>query len=45
VLNLALAVLAAISVTVQSHGADAGLIALGAAAVAFVMFRFSRPRG
>jgi UDP-N-acetylmuramyl pentapeptide phosphotransferase/UDP-N-acetylglucosamine-1-phosphate transferase len=44
VLNLALAVLAAISVTVQSHGADAGLIALGAAAVAFVMFRFSQQR-
>jgi UDP-N-acetylmuramyl pentapeptide phosphotransferase/UDP-N-acetylglucosamine-1-phosphate transferase len=45
VLNLALAVLAVISVTVQSHAADAWLIALGAGAVAFVMFRFSRPRG
>jgi UDP-N-acetylmuramyl pentapeptide phosphotransferase/UDP-N-acetylglucosamine-1-phosphate transferase len=44
VLNLALAVLAAISITAQSHAADAGLIALGAAAVAFVMFRFSRQR-
>jgi len=44
-LNLCLAVLAAVSVKTQSHAADAVLIAAGTAAVAFAMFRFSRPRG
>src|SRR6185437_4208617 len=42
VLNLALAVLAVISILAPSPSADAVLIALGGAAVAFVMFRFSR---
>jgi UDP-N-acetylmuramyl pentapeptide phosphotransferase/UDP-N-acetylglucosamine-1-phosphate transferase len=45
VLNLVLAVLAAVSVKAQSHSADTVLIALGTAAVAFVMYRFSRQRG
>ena len=45
VLNLALAILAAISIKVASPGADAILVALGAGAVIFVMLRFSRPRG
>ena len=43
-LNLVLAVLAVISVKMQSHAADAVLLAAGAAAVAFVMYRFSRRR-
>src|SRR6185437_2832470 len=42
VLNLALAVLAVISILAPSPAADAVLIALGGAAVAFVMVRFSR---
>jgi UDP-N-acetylmuramyl pentapeptide phosphotransferase/UDP-N-acetylglucosamine-1-phosphate transferase len=41
-LNLVLALLAAASIKAQSHAADAALIAAGAAAVAFVMYRFSR---
>jgi UDP-N-acetylmuramyl pentapeptide phosphotransferase/UDP-N-acetylglucosamine-1-phosphate transferase len=44
VLNLALAVLAVISIMAPSPAADAVLLALGAAAVAFVLVRFSRPR-
>ena len=44
VLNLCLAVLATISIKTQSHAADAVLIATGTAAVALVMFRFSRSR-
>jgi UDP-N-acetylmuramyl pentapeptide phosphotransferase/UDP-N-acetylglucosamine-1-phosphate transferase len=43
-LNLVLAVLAAVSIKAQSHAADAALIAAGAAAVAFVMYRFSQQR-
>jgi hypothetical protein len=43
-LNLCLAVLATISIKTQSHAADAVLIATGTAAVALVMFRFSRSR-
>jgi UDP-N-acetylmuramyl pentapeptide phosphotransferase/UDP-N-acetylglucosamine-1-phosphate transferase len=43
-LNLVLATLAAISIKTASPGADFALIALGAAAVSFVMLRFSRPR-
>jgi UDP-N-acetylmuramyl pentapeptide phosphotransferase/UDP-N-acetylglucosamine-1-phosphate transferase len=43
VLNLVLAALAAVSIKMQSHAADAGLIAVGAGAVTFVMYRFSRP--
>jgi UDP-N-acetylmuramyl pentapeptide phosphotransferase/UDP-N-acetylglucosamine-1-phosphate transferase len=41
-LNLALAALAAISIKTASPEANFALIALGAAAVAFVMLRFSR---
>jgi UDP-N-acetylmuramyl pentapeptide phosphotransferase/UDP-N-acetylglucosamine-1-phosphate transferase len=44
VLNLVLAVLAAVSITAQSLAADAALLAAGAAAVAFVMYRFSQRR-
>jgi UDP-N-acetylmuramyl pentapeptide phosphotransferase/UDP-N-acetylglucosamine-1-phosphate transferase len=44
VLNLLLAVLAAISIKTQSHAADAVLLAAGTAAVAFVMYRFSQRR-
>jgi UDP-N-acetylmuramyl pentapeptide phosphotransferase/UDP-N-acetylglucosamine-1-phosphate transferase len=44
-LNLVLAALAAISIKTASPGADYALMALGAAAVASVMLRFSRPRG
>ncbi len=43
VLNLALAVLAVISIMAPSLAANAALVALGGAAVAFVMVRFSRP--
>ena len=43
-LNLVLAVLAAVSIKAQSLSAYAALIAAGAAAVAFVMYRFSQPR-
>jgi UDP-N-acetylmuramyl pentapeptide phosphotransferase/UDP-N-acetylglucosamine-1-phosphate transferase len=43
VLNLALAVLAAISIVVPSPAVNTVLLALGAAAVAIVMYRFSRP--
>jgi UDP-N-acetylmuramyl pentapeptide phosphotransferase/UDP-N-acetylglucosamine-1-phosphate transferase len=42
-LNVALAALAATSIALRSHAADAALLAFGAAAVAFVLFRFSRP--
>jgi UDP-N-acetylmuramyl pentapeptide phosphotransferase/UDP-N-acetylglucosamine-1-phosphate transferase len=45
VLNLVLAVLAAVSIKMQSHAADAGLLASGVVAVAFVLIRFSRPQG
>jgi predicted Zn-dependent protease len=41
-LNLALAALAAISIKTASPEANFALIALGAAAVAVVMLRFSR---
>jgi UDP-N-acetylmuramyl pentapeptide phosphotransferase/UDP-N-acetylglucosamine-1-phosphate transferase len=44
VLNIVLAALAAISIKAQSPAADAALIAAGAAAVAFVMYRFSQRR-
>jgi UDP-N-acetylmuramyl pentapeptide phosphotransferase/UDP-N-acetylglucosamine-1-phosphate transferase len=44
VLNLVLATLAAVSIKIQSHATDAVLIAAGSAAVAFVMYRFSRRR-
>jgi UDP-N-acetylmuramyl pentapeptide phosphotransferase/UDP-N-acetylglucosamine-1-phosphate transferase len=44
VLNLVLAALAVTSIVLQSSAADAALLILGAAAVAFVMVRFSRPR-
>jgi hypothetical protein len=44
-LNLGLAVLALISIMAPSLAADAALLALGGAAVAFVMVRFSRLRG
>ena len=43
-LNLVLAALAAISIALRSHAVDAALLALGAATVAFVLVRFSRPR-
>jgi UDP-N-acetylmuramyl pentapeptide phosphotransferase/UDP-N-acetylglucosamine-1-phosphate transferase len=45
VLNLVLAALAAVSIKTQSHAADAGLLASGVVAVAFVLIRFSRPHG
>ena len=41
-LNVGLAALAAISIALQSTAADAALFASGAAAVAFVLFRFSQ---
>ena len=44
VLNLALAALAAVSIKAQSSAVDIALIAAGAAAVAFVMYRFSQRR-
>ena len=44
VLNLGLAVLAVISIVVQSPAVNAVVLTLGAATVAFVMVRFSRPR-
>jgi UDP-N-acetylmuramyl pentapeptide phosphotransferase/UDP-N-acetylglucosamine-1-phosphate transferase len=44
-LNLCLAVLAAVSIAARSHVADAACLALGAAAVAFVLHRFSRKSG
>jgi UDP-N-acetylmuramyl pentapeptide phosphotransferase/UDP-N-acetylglucosamine-1-phosphate transferase len=44
-LNLFLAALALTSIAMRSIGADIACLALGAAAVAFVLFRFSRPRG
>jgi UDP-N-acetylmuramyl pentapeptide phosphotransferase/UDP-N-acetylglucosamine-1-phosphate transferase len=43
-LNVALAALAAASIAARSNEADAALLAVGAVAVALVMFRFSRPR-
>jgi UDP-N-acetylmuramyl pentapeptide phosphotransferase/UDP-N-acetylglucosamine-1-phosphate transferase len=43
-LNLVLAVLAAVSIKAPSRATDAMLIAAGAAAVAFVMYRFSQRR-
>jgi hypothetical protein len=43
-LNLALAALAAFSIKAPSSAATFALVALGAAAVASVMLRFSRPR-
>ena len=43
-LNLALAALAAFSIKAPTFAATALLVALGAAAVASTMFRFSRPR-
>jgi UDP-N-acetylmuramyl pentapeptide phosphotransferase/UDP-N-acetylglucosamine-1-phosphate transferase len=43
-LNLGLAALAAFSITAPSSAAAYGLVALGAAAVASTLFRFSRPR-
>ena len=43
-LNLVLAALAAASICARSHAADAALMAAGAAAVAFVMYRFSQRR-
>jgi UDP-N-acetylmuramyl pentapeptide phosphotransferase/UDP-N-acetylglucosamine-1-phosphate transferase len=43
-LNLALAALAAFSIKAPTFAATAFLVALGAAAVASTMFRFSRPR-
>jgi UDP-N-acetylmuramyl pentapeptide phosphotransferase/UDP-N-acetylglucosamine-1-phosphate transferase len=43
-LNLVLAALAAISIKTASSEADFALIALGAASVSLVLFRFSRPR-
>jgi UDP-N-acetylmuramyl pentapeptide phosphotransferase/UDP-N-acetylglucosamine-1-phosphate transferase len=43
-LNLALAALAAFSIKAPTPAATALLVALGAAAVASAMFRFSRPR-
>ena len=42
VLNLVLAALALTSIAMRSPAADAACLALGAAAVAFVLFRFSR---
>ena len=45
VLNLALAVLAIGSIAVRSSAADAAFLALGAAATAFVLYRFSQKRG
>ena len=44
-LNLALAALAVVSIAARSHAMDAVLITFGAAAVAFVLLRFTRPRG
>jgi UDP-N-acetylmuramyl pentapeptide phosphotransferase/UDP-N-acetylglucosamine-1-phosphate transferase len=44
VLNLVLAALAAASIRAGSLAADAACLALGAAAVALVLVRFSRPR-
>ena len=44
-LNIFLAALALTSIAMRSPAADAALLALGAAAVAFAMFRFSQPRG
>jgi len=43
-LNVVLAALAAISIKANSLAADALLLAFGAAVVALVLFRFSRPR-
>ena len=43
-LNLFLAALALASIAMQSIATDAACLALGAAAVAFVLFRFSRQR-
>ena len=43
-LNLVLAALALTSIAMHSIAADATLLAFGAAAVALVLFRFSRPR-
>jgi UDP-N-acetylmuramyl pentapeptide phosphotransferase/UDP-N-acetylglucosamine-1-phosphate transferase len=43
-LNLGLAALAAFSIQAPSSAATYGLVALGTAAVASTMFRFSRPR-
>jgi UDP-N-acetylmuramyl pentapeptide phosphotransferase/UDP-N-acetylglucosamine-1-phosphate transferase len=44
VLNLVLAALAAVSIRATSLAADAACLAIGAAAVAFVLVRFARPR-
>ena len=44
VLNIGLALLAGASVYLRSTAADAGLLALGAAAVAIVLWRFSTPQ-
>lgn len=44
-LNIALCALAAASILLRSVYADMLLLALGAAAVAFVLTKFSRPRG
>jgi hypothetical protein len=43
-LNIFLAALALTSIAMRSPAADATLLALGAAAVALVLFHFSRPR-
>jgi UDP-N-acetylmuramyl pentapeptide phosphotransferase/UDP-N-acetylglucosamine-1-phosphate transferase len=43
-LNLFLAAMAITSIAMRSSAVDAALLALGAAAVAFVLFHFSRPR-
>jgi UDP-N-acetylmuramyl pentapeptide phosphotransferase/UDP-N-acetylglucosamine-1-phosphate transferase len=45
VLNLALAVLAVISIKVHLLAIDVALIAIGIAAVTFTLYRFSQPRG
>jgi UDP-N-acetylmuramyl pentapeptide phosphotransferase/UDP-N-acetylglucosamine-1-phosphate transferase len=44
ILNVVLAGLAVVSIKAGSLAADAALLACGAAAIAFVLFRFSRPR-
>ncbi|BAM88498.1 UDP-phosphate N-acetylglucosaminyl 1-phosphate transferase [Bradyrhizobium oligotrophicum S58] len=43
-LNIALAVLASVSIALRSMAADAILLVIGLGAVAFVLRRFSRPR-
>ena len=44
VLNLVLAALAVTAVILHSHAVNAGVLVLGAAAVAFVLLRFAKPR-